>query len=114
MSPVETQRLKQLLGLAQAAGKAVSATPEVESSISRNKVRLLILAEDATERVRKKYQQEADINEVTLITALTRNDIGQALGKSPRGIAAVLDNGFKKSVLKIVAPELLKKNTGVD
>lgn len=109
MSPVEARRLQQLLGLAQAAGKAVSAEPEVESSLRRNKVRLLILAEDATERVRKKYQQEAEINEVTLITALTRNDIGQALGKSPRGIAAVLDNGFKKSVLKIAAPELLKK-----
>lgn len=109
MSPVEARRLQQLLGLAQAAGKAVSAEPEVEGNLRRNKVRLLILAEDATERVRKKYQQEAEINEVTLITALTRNDIGQALGKSPRGIAAVLDNGFKKSVLKIAAPELLKK-----
>ena len=109
MSPVDTQRLKQLLGLAQAAGKVVSADPEVEGAHYKNKVRLLILAEDATDRVRKKYRQEAEINEVTLITALTRDDIGQALGKSPRGIVAVLDNGFKKSVLKIAAPDLLKK-----
>ena len=109
MSPVDRQRLKQLLGLAQAAGKVVSADPEVEGALYKNKVRLLILAEDATDRVRKKYRQEAEINEVTLITALNRDDIGQALGKSPRGIVAVLDNGFKKSVLKIAAPDLLKK-----
>ena len=109
MSPVDTQRLKQLLGLAQAAGKVVSADPEVEGALYKNKVRLLILAEDAPDRVRKKYRQEAEINEVTLITALNRDDIGQALGKSPRGIVAVLDNGFKKSVLKIAAPDLLKK-----
>ena len=109
MRPVDTQRQKQLLGMAQAAGKVVSADPEVEGALYKNKVRLLILAEDATDRVRKKYRQEAEINEVTLITALNRDDIGQALGKSPRGIVAVLDNGFKKSVLKIAAPDLLKK-----
>ena len=95
------EKLKNLLGLAQRAGKLTSGNFSVKESINSGKVKLLILATDAAPNGVKEFEKISREKKLPIVRALTGETLGKCLGKNFRTVAAISDEGFAKSIIKI-------------
>ena len=66
--------------------------------IAAGKVKALIVAEDASERFKETMMKEAAAKGIPVYTRLTKDALGQCLGKEYRAAAAILDEGFAKAL----------------
>ena len=82
------------------AGKVKSGEFSTEQSVKAYKAYLVIIADDASANTKKNFTDMCKFYEVPIIITGTKEDIGHALGKELRASAAVLDEGFAKSILK--------------
>lgn len=93
-------RLLSLLGLARRAGKVASGESQVEAYLKKRKGHLLIIAEDAEGTFKKFSPWAKDLNIPVLVKG-TKNDLGLAIGLSPRSIILIMDEGFASAILKV-------------
>jgi len=98
-------KLKNLLGLAQRARLLVSGNFQVNEALSFGKVKLLIVTTDASERSFAEYKKISAEKNLPLLRVLTKESLGQCLGKGERTVAAVLDEGFTSSIKKLLSSE---------
>lgn len=96
------QKLISLLGLAQKAGKLVSGDFAVAGALKSGKARLLIIAEDASASTKKEYQYMAAARNVKVYTALTKEQLGGAIGKALRAAVVITDEGFIKPIIALL------------
>src|SRR5574344_484718 len=82
------------LGLAQKAGKIASGDFAVKSALKGGKVKLLIIASDASDNSKKDIYYLAGLYSVKTIEILDREQLGMAIGKAKRTAIAVLDVNF--------------------
>ena len=95
-------KLKNLLGLAQRARLLVSGNFAVNEALNSEQVKMLLLVKDASKRTVEEFEKISAEKNLPLIRALDKESLGQCLGKDSRAVAAVLDEGFKKSIEKII------------
>ena len=88
------------LGMAQKAGKIASGDTAVQYAVKSGKALLVLLAEDASENSRRDIVNMGKSYEVPVVIALTKAEMGQAIGKAQRTAAAVLDKNFYKMIIK--------------
>jgi len=98
---VNEQKLVSLLGLAQKAGKIASGELSVEKSIRTGKAKLLLIAADSSEGTKKKYRDMSKYYQVPLYEQLSKQQLGNCIGKEYRAALVVLDDGFSNALLKI-------------
>lgn len=91
-------RVKNLIGLAQRAGKLLSGEGTVESAIRRGKVKMLILAEDASDNTKKLFNNMAAGANVPIFMYGTKQELGLAIGKSHRSTVAITDINFVRGL----------------
>ena len=84
------------LGLAQKAGKAASGDFAVKSALNSGKAKLMVLAADAAPNSKKEMYYLAEQAGVPVLEALTRMELGRAVGKEQRTAVVILDNNFAK------------------
>jgi len=89
-------RVLSLLGLARKSGKIVSGTNLVTGELKRKprKSALVLIAEDASGETSRKIKSAAEGSGVIIEQFLTREAIGQAIGKGLRSVVLVEDTGF--------------------
>ena len=88
------------LGLAQTAGKVSSGDLGVKEALSGGKVKLLVIAADASPNTVKELKFLAAKVSVPVITCMQRSELGLCIGKAPRAAVAVLDKGFAGLIMK--------------
>lgn len=85
-----------LLGLAKKAGKLTWQEQANLDAIRLGKAKLLLLAVDSGPATAKKYLDKCVFYRITLIRYATCDELGWAIGSSPRAAVAVLDEGFAR------------------
>lgn len=95
-------KIKNLLSMAQRAGKLVSGDFIVEREVKRNNVLVLFMATDVAMNNKKKYEELSNAHNIPLISIFDKEELGQIIGKERRVIVAVEDQGFAKALLKIL------------
>ena len=93
------EKVLNILGLAQRAGRLLSGDFAVERSMKRQAYPLLIMAEDCAQNNANKYRHLAESHQVPLRLVGTKEELGRALGKEMRAVILVNDAGFAKSLL---------------
>lgn len=101
------KELFNLLGLAQRAGKVASGEAAVKEALLRRKACLLIITEDAGKSTRRKFAGWAEREGIPVYCAGTSYELGLALGRTARVIAAVTDPNFARRI-----EQLLRSNNG--
>jgi len=98
-------RVLSLLGLAQRQGAAVSGTSLAEGEIrqGRRSWGLLLVAEDASPGVVAKVARRAGEAGVGVESFLTREEIGGAIGKSPRSAVLIREGSLARALADAVA-----------
>ncbi len=102
MDKVKEQRIQNLLGMAQRARKVVSGAFAVEQAIKDGTAKLLLLAGDAEAKSVNAYKELAEKNRIPCVTVLHKDSMGECMGKEYRAVAALLDDGFSKSLRKLL------------
>lgn len=102
-------RFYSYLGLATRAGQVVSGEHAVESAVRRGKVKLLLIAEDASENTHRKFNSLALNHNVKAIVFGEKATMGQAMGKSQRAIVGITDRNFA-NVIQMSVQESVQEN----
>lgn len=102
MSDLVEQKLLNLLGLAQRAGKIISGELPVEKAIRAGKVKLILLAQDSSDGTKKSFSDMAQFYNITLHYVLSKQTLGRCIGKDYRAVIALNDTGFIKHLLNLI------------
>ena len=70
---------------------------------AKRKVKLLLLAEDASERTKEIFQKEGKEKNIPVQECLTSEEIGRRIGKSKKAIIGISDENFAKAIYKILS-----------
>ena len=98
-------KVLSLLGLATKAGKVASGEFSTEKSVKTGKGFLVLVADDASQNTKKKFQNMCTYYEVPLYFFGEKEMLGHAMGKEFRASLAVLDEGFAKAIEKCLNSE---------
>lgn len=96
---------KSLLGLLSMAARArriASGAFAVDAALKEKKAKLLIVAADASDETKEKYQEAAVKYNVPLKVTLTKDALGACLGKGVRAAAALTDEGFARKAQELL------------
>jgi len=91
-----------MLGIATKAGKVVSGSNAVLDAVRKNIVKLIILAEDASEKTKKEIKFTCDKFNIPLIIFGNIDLNSKSIGKKNRAIIAICDAGFANNIQKII------------
>jgi ribosomal protein L7Ae-like RNA K-turn-binding protein len=94
------QAFLTLLGFAQKAGKLVAGEDTVHIALKKKKVKLLIVAGDASENTKDRANQWKTSFGVEFLEVFDKETLSQAIGKSNRALIGVTDQGFATQMLK--------------
>lgn len=92
-------KLLSLLGIARRAGRLTMGFDAAAESMKKGETRLLLLADDLSEKSKRSIGYVAQQNGVeVLMTGCTMIDTGNAVGRKQTGIVSVNDIGFAKKM----------------
>lgn len=94
-----------LLGMARRAGKISLGHDAAKDSANRKKAKLIVLALDASERLKKEFRTKAENTHTDILFShYTIEEISLAVG-SKAGVLTVDDGGFSKKLREIYSVE---------
>ena len=97
---MKLNKVCSLIGLAMKAGKVVSGEFATEKEVKTGYAQLVIVAEDASDNTKKKFQNMCEFYEVPIYFYGDKDTLGHAMGKEFRASLAVTDPGFAKGITK--------------
>ena len=92
-----------MIGLATKAGKVASGEFCTEKEVKSGRAYLVIVADDASDNTKKKFQNMCDFYQVPIY--FYKDTLGHAMGKEFRASLVILDEGFAKGIRKHIDTE---------
>ena len=96
------ERIAGYLGLAARGRRVESGGFSVEKAVKSGKACLTVIAGDASDNTKKKFQNMCEYYRVPCILYADREALGAAVGKPFRATAAVTDRGLADAVLRVL------------
>ncbi|NLT96036.1 MAG: hypothetical protein GXW85_11025 [Clostridia bacterium] len=94
-------KILTMLGFAQKSGKLVSGLSAVKAKLNKNQIHLLVLAEDLSENRKIYWTRIAQQNNIPSIIIGTKNQLGLAIGSSPKALLGITDKQMALSMLQM-------------
>lgn len=104
-------KIKTMLGFAKKAGKITSGEGITLENLKNGRVKLVILANDASHNTAKRIKDKSSYRNIQVIESLDRYEIGKAIGIDERVVIGITDKGFADSIKKIVGGEQYGEDT---
>lgn len=98
---INNKKILGLLGLSARARKITFGADSTIQEIEKDKVKLVIVAEDASERTKKKFIEKCRSFNVPIILYGEIETISKAIGKQNKAIVGIKDNNLAKEIEKI-------------
>jgi len=89
----------KILGIARRAKKIIIGTDMTLLKLKKGEVKLIFLANDASEGTKKKIIDKSTNYKVEVIKHLNTKELSKAIGKENIKVIGILDEGFKNSIL---------------
>lgn len=89
-----------LIGLAMKAGKICFGADSVEENIIKQKVKLLIISEDSSERTKNKFIKLCEKYNIPVIIDGDIDTLSKAIGKNNKAIIGIKDINFAEAIQK--------------
>lgn len=89
-----------LIGLAMKAGKICFGADSVEENIIKQKVKLLIISKDSSERTKNKFIKLCEKYNIPVIIDGDIDTLSKAIGKNNKAIIGIKDINFAESIQK--------------
>lgn len=101
MDSNKKQKILNLIGLAQRAGRLISGEELVVEAIQKGQAKLVFLANDAAANLSKKVTDKSYTYQVEVVTVFSTLELSAAVGMA-RKVLAVTDAGFTKKMRSIM------------
>lgn len=95
------KKILGLLGLAARARKVTFGADSTAQEIEKHKVKLVIVAEDASPRTKRKFEEMASKYNVPLILYGQIDTISKAIGKQNKAIIGIKEENLAMEIKKI-------------
>lgn len=95
------------IGLAMKSGNVVSGEFAVEKAVKSQKAHVVIVANDASDNTKKKFYDMCSFYEVPVVSYAAKEELGHAIGKDYRAVAAINDAGLAGAVIKNINQEVV-------
>ena len=101
MKIIVQNKILNLLGLAQRAGKLIIGYDAVHQALVKHQLKVLIIAADISTNTEDKIMSAAKHDKkILVINNFTADELKQALGKKTK-LIAIKDAGFNKAIKKL-------------
>lgn len=97
-----TNKIYSMIGLAQKAGKVSSGDDTCETIIKSNKSFLVIVASDASDRTKKKFNDMCIYRNIKIYEFGLKDVLGKSIGKLTRSILVIKDINFANTIEKLL------------
>jgi len=94
-------KIFSMLGLCMKAGKLAYGTDMVEEKIKYNKVSLLIVAGDASEKTKENFKWIAVQNNLKIHFCSTIDELSSKVGKDNKAVFGIMDKNFAEKINKL-------------
>ena len=98
---MKNSKILGLIGLAARARKVSFGADSVELEAQKNKVYLIILAQDSSSRTKEKFQKISEKYNIPIIITQKIEELSKAIGKSNKAILGIEDINLAKEIQKI-------------
>lgn len=98
------------MGLCAKSGKIVSGMDAVCEDLNKNKVKLIIIAEDTSEKTIKNMKYLAEKKKVPIIVIGTIENNSKIIGKENKAIIGIKDKNISDGIKKICGGEAFGEN----
>lgn len=95
------------LGLTRKSGNLVLGGNLTQTAINKNRIKLIVLAEDASSNTKEKFLREAENLGIKIITFPNKEDLGSVFGKSEISVLGVTDIKMAKRIISLSDESLL-------
>lgn len=95
-------RVLGLMGIATKAGKISFGTEAVKGAVLNKKAKLVIVAENASDRLKKECIQLCEKCKIPIATFCTIEQISQAIGKQNKAVICIRDKNLSEEIYKII------------
>ena len=99
---MENDKVLRLLGLATRAGKIAFGMISVIDTINKKKAKLVIVAQDSSDRTKRNITKIAQENNVPIRIYGNIETISKNIGKDNKAVVCVKEVNFSKEMLKII------------
>lgn len=94
-------KILNLLGITTKAGKLVAGAEAVKEAITKNKVKLIILAKDCSQNTKDIYTNLSDKFNIPIMEFENMENISKSIGKSNKAVVGIKDKNLSNEILKI-------------
>lgn len=98
---INDKKILGLLGLSARARKVSFGADSTMQEIEKNKIKLVVVAEDASERTKSKFTEGCKKYNIPIIIYGKIEEISKAIGKQNKAIIGIKDNNLAKEIEKI-------------
>ena len=99
------QKILNMIGLAQKAGKVASGEFSTEKAVKTGKAYTVIVADDSSDNTKKMFSNMCTYYKVPIHFFSDKESVGHAMGKEFRASLVILDEGFAKGIRKHIDTE---------
>ena len=96
------KKILGLLGLATKAGKIVFGTDACIDMINRQKIKIVIVSEDASDRTKNNFKELCLNNKIPFYELGTSEEISKAIGKVNKVVVGIKEENFANQIVKII------------
>ncbi len=100
-----TNKIYSFMGLARKADKLAFGYETCERLLKKGKVKLIIVAKDASLNTKKKYENACFHRNVEIRMFGTKELLGKFIGKRISSVGVILDIGFSNNLIKMIDNE---------
>lgn len=104
---MNNNKLLGLIGIATKAGKISAGTEIVLENIKLKKAKLVIVANDCSEKTKKNFEYECNRYGIKLIVYETIDNLSNAIGKKNKAVLCVKDKNFADEMVRIYGGEAI-------
>lgn len=99
---INSTKICGLLGIATKAGKVVAGTDACLEKIKKGEIKLIIVAQDASDRTKDTFKQEAKKYNVEIYEVLSIDEISKAIGKVNKAVIGIKEIGLSNKIISII------------
>ncbi len=102
---MKQNKIFSLLGIAMRGHNLVSGEFQTLDAVRNGSAMLVIIAEDASDNTRKRFNDKCSFYEVPIFCYGTKEELGRAIGKDFRSSLGVCDVGLADAIIKRLEEE---------
>ncbi|NLM44659.1 MAG: 50S ribosomal protein L7ae [Clostridiales bacterium] len=95
-------KLLSMIGFAYKAGKVVSGQDPTKLALRKNNIKLLIIAEDASDNTKNRFINSARYYHIPYIICLTKEELSMSIGLRIRSVIGILDENIAKGLISLM------------